>query len=58
MIHREDDQPETIKKRLMIYHNQTAPLVEYYNKKGMLHTVDGSTSIEWTHNEVLKALGE
>ena len=41
LVLRDDDKPETVQKRLEIYHDQTHPLIEYYEKKGVLHTVDG-----------------
>ena len=42
LILRDDDQPETVKKRLDVYHEQTQPLIEYYTKKGILKSVDGT----------------
>ena len=39
---RDDDKPETVKKRLEVYHEQTQPLIDFYEKKGVLHTVDGT----------------
>ena len=39
---RDDDKPETVKKRLSVYHEQTQPLIDYYGKKGILKTVDGT----------------
>jgi len=58
LIHREDDKPETVQKRLTIYHNQTEPVINYYEKQGLLVKIDGSTSIEHTNKQILKALGE
>lgn len=52
LIHRDDDKPETIKKRLMVYHDQTAPLIGYYTGNGKLKTVDGDNRPE----DVLKAI--
>jgi len=43
---RADDNPETLKKRLAIYHQQTAPVAQYYRQKGRLGTVDGMASKE------------
>lgn len=43
---RKDDEPETVKKRLEVYHAQTAPLIEYYKKAGVHHAIDGSTGLE------------
>ena len=49
---RDDDKPETVQKRLEIYHDQTHPLIEYYEKKGVLHTVDGTQTMGKTVFEV------
>lgn len=43
---RKDDQPETVKRRLEAYHEQTAPLLPYYQKRGVLRSVDGMADIE------------
>ena len=42
LIQRDDDKPETVQNRLSVYHDQTQPLIEYYEKAGVLHTVDGT----------------
>ena len=42
LVLRDDDKPETVKKRLGVYHEQTQPLIEYYTDKGILRTVDGT----------------
>ena len=42
LILRDDDKPETVKKRLEVYHAQTQPLIDYYEKQGILKTVDGT----------------
>lgn len=52
LIHREDDKPDTIKKRLQVYHDQTAPLIGYYSTNQKLVTVDGDRRPE----DVLKAI--
>ena len=52
LIHRADDQSETIEKRLGVYHAQTKPLISYYTNKRILKTVDGSVSIA----DVFKAI--
>jgi adenylate kinase len=54
LYHREDDKPETIKKRLEVYHDQTSPLIGYYDKAGKLISVDGDNRPE----DVLKAILE
>ena len=41
LVQRPDDQPEVVKERLQVYNDQTAPLIAYYEKKGVLHTIDG-----------------
>ncbi|MCH2546828.1 MAG: adenylate kinase [Alphaproteobacteria bacterium] len=43
---RKDDQPETVKRRLESYHQQTEPLLPYYQKRGVLRSVDGMADIE------------
>ncbi len=55
---RADDEPETVKSRLEVYHKQTEPLIRFYKDKGMLRVAVGQDSIEETTREVLKALGE
>ena len=46
IILRADDAPETVKKRLGVYHEETAPLIEYYKKEGILHEIDGTLGLE------------
>lgn len=58
LICREDDKPETIKHRLAVYEESTAPLKAYYEEKGLLVTAHGKKLLEDTKREVLKALGE
>ncbi|MBQ2932597.1 MAG: adenylate kinase [Clostridia bacterium] len=53
---RKDDQPDVIRDRLETYHKQTAPLKDFYEKKGILCVAEGKESIEDTTAEVLKAL--
>ncbi len=45
LVHRDDDKPETIQKRLDVYHSQTQPLIKYYEKAGCMHKVDGTRSL-------------
>ena len=54
---REDDNPDVIRERLKTYYEQTAPLKEFYAKKGILKTVIGKDEIASTSKEVLKVLG-
>lgn len=42
LILRDDDKPETVKNRLNVYHEQTKPLIDYYEKQGIVHTIDGT----------------
>jgi len=53
---RDDDKEETIKERLKTYHKQTSPLIDYYQKKGLLRNFDGSKPIEVTTQEILDSL--
>ena len=45
LILRDDDKPETVQKRLSVYHEQTQPLIDYYTNKGILKTVDGTVDM-------------
>ena len=53
---RDDDKEETIIERLKTYHEQTSPLVDYYQKKGLILDFDGSKPIEVTTREILDSL--
>ena len=55
-IIRKDDRPETVLDRLSVYHSQTAPLKDYYEKQGKLATVIGQEEVADTSKLVLKAL--
>ena len=57
LFQRDDDKEETIKKRLDIYTNQTAPLIDYYSKKNIMKTIMGTGSINDIFNKVVAALG-
>ncbi len=57
LICRKDDNPETIKSRLAVYHEQTEPLIAFYNKLGILVPVESKKDVENTTKEVFKALG-
>ena len=46
LILRDDDKPETVQKRLDVYHNQTQPLIDYYSNQGILKTVDGTQTMD------------
>lgn len=57
LILRDDDKPETVLKRLGVYHEQTQPLIEYYNKKGILREVDGTADLEDVFRAIVDILG-
>ncbi len=52
LILRDDDKPETVKNRLSVYHEQTQPLIDFYSKKGVLQSVDGTKDM----NDVFSAI--
>ena len=56
IIQREDDKEETVLQRLMTYHRQTEPLIEYYREKRKLLVVEGQEKVEDTTRVVLDAL--
>ena len=56
---RDDDKPEAIKKRLAIFHEQTAPLIGYYDKKKLVKRVDANNPVpQHVADEIIKVLGE
>ena len=55
---RDDDKPETVKKRLDVYHAQTQPLIDYYQAAGALREVDGTQDIDVVFQDIVKILGE
>lgn len=57
LIQRADDNEETVKNRLDVYVKQTSPLVDYYEKRGVLITVDGDADIESVFNDIIERLG-
>ena len=57
LIIRADDAPETVKDRLRTYHEQTEPLLAFYQERGKLKTVHNKPSIEENTAEIMKALG-
>lgn len=58
LILRDDDKPETVLKRLSVYHEQTQPLIDYYNGKGCLKTVDGTKDMKDVFGDICTILGE
>ena len=57
LILRDDDKPETVQKRLSVYHEQTQPLIDYYKNQGILREVDGAVDMEDVFKEILNILG-
>ena len=57
LVLREDDKPETVKKRLSVYHEQTQPLIEYYDAQKILVTVDGTKDMEAVFGDITAVLG-
>lgn len=57
LVLRDDDKPETVKNRLAVYHEQTQPLIEFYEKKGVLRTVDGTLPMEEVFAAITGILG-
>ncbi|MCD8089963.1 MAG: adenylate kinase [Clostridiales bacterium] len=56
LITRSDDKAETVKHRLEVYHSQTAPVIDFYNKKGIVSEIDGSRSIDDISKELIELL--
>ena len=52
LVQREDDKPETVKHRLDVYHEQTAPLIAYYEDRGLLRRFDGTRSPTEVHDHI------
>ena len=56
LILRDDDKPETVKNRLDVYHAQTQPLIDYYDKQGILRTVDGTQDMDKVFSDIVAIL--
>ena len=57
LVLRDDDKPETVKNRLDVYHKQTQPLIDFYEAKGILKSVDGSVPMEDVFAAITEILG-
>ena len=57
LILREDDKPDTVKNRLKVYHEQTQPLIDFYQKKGVLRVVDGTMDMKDVFEAIVAILG-
>ena len=58
LILRDDDKPETVKKRLDVYHTQTQPLIDFYSARKVLVEVDGTQPMDKVFEDIMKILGE
>ena len=58
LILRDDDKPETVKKRLDVYHTQTQPLIDFYTERKVLVEVAGTQSMDKGFDDIMKILGE
>lgn len=54
---RDDDKPETVQKRLTVYHDQTQPLIDYYKKQDILKSVDGTQPMDAVFDAIVGILG-
>lgn len=57
LVLRDDDRPETVGKRLQVYQEQTAPLLEFYKAKGVLRSVDGTQDMQDVFKDITEILG-
>ena len=57
LIQREDDKEEVVRKRIEVYNESTAPLIDYYEKKGLLRKVDGTATMDEVFERIKRALG-
>lgn len=57
LVLRDDDKPETVQKRLDVYHDQTQPLIDYYKKAGVLVEVDGTQDMDAVFQAIVEILG-
>ena len=57
LVLRDDDKPETVEKRLKVYHEQTQPLIDYYDGKGLVKNIDGTKSLEDVFADITAVLG-
>ncbi|MDM7461518.1 MAG: adenylate kinase [bacterium] len=56
LITRDDDQPDTVRKRFQVFREQTAPLIDYYRERGLLHTVPADAAPDAVYQRVLSVL--
>jgi adenylate kinase len=58
LVKRSDEKVDVIKHRLVVYHEQTSPLLEYYKPRDIVHIIDGNRPVEDVFKDVIKVLGE
>lgn len=58
IVLRDDDKPETVKKRLDVYHTQTKPLIDFYAKENILAVIDGTQTMAKVFEDIMNILGE
>jgi adenylate kinase len=56
LVQRDDDKPETVRKRLGVYHEQTEPLIEWYDDRGLLRRFDGTRTPDEVHSRIRATL--
>ncbi len=56
LVQREDDRPEVIRRRYRVYMEESAPVAEFYRRRGLLREVDGARPVEEVHRAVLAAI--
>ena len=56
LVLRDDDKPETVQKRLAVYHEQTQPLIDYYRAEGVLKSVDGTRAMDKVFEDIKAVL--
>ena len=56
LVQRDDDKPETVQNRLSVYHEQTQPLIDYYSKKNILKSVDGTKDMQEVFSDIVNIL--
>jgi adenylate kinase len=56
LIQREDDKPEVVRNRLVVYNEKTAPLIEYYDERGLMRRIDGTRSPADVHDHIRAVL--
>ena len=57
VVLRDDDKPETVQKRLEVYHEQTQPLIDFYEAKGVVKTIDGTQPMDQVFAAIVEILG-